>query len=500
MTANTTDRLPLDALPERVREYVAAVSTATQTPVELAAFAALGTAAGACLGAAEVAVPWGTSPLAFYATVALPSGERKSAVLTRVTAPLRAVEAERREAARPEIAAAEARREVLEGERRRAIQGGDLEAAATAAAELALVPPIVTPRFLVDDVTPERLGTLLADHGQTAVIAAESAFFDNIVGGRYSDRGGNLHLVCQAYMGEATSIDRQGAETRHLPEPLLVLMLCVQPHVLAGLVGDSKARAQGLVARMMLARPPSMVGSRHPDPDPVPHGLTTWWDLAIRAMTRMRSGDRLTIEMSAEAEAIFRTLRETHERRLGTFGDLGGIVDWANRHPDRVARLAALFCLLDGHRVIGAEHMAGAVRMGEYLIGEASTILAEAEAVDVPATKHERAVNMVTTMLSAGPVQPADVRAAAKAEGISWKTIENATGPGGEVPVVKTGGPTSMWALNPATPQTPQHRNAPQTPDGMTVCVDPLGHREHQTPSVDHPGWDVCAVCSEVGA
>lgn len=444
----TVRSLPLDALPTRARDFAHAVSVATQTPPELAVFAVLGTAATACLGAAQVAVPWGTSPLALFSMVVLPSGERKSAVLAMVAGPLRRAQRELREEARPKIAAIVARRETLEAQRRQAINQGERERAEELSAEIALLPPAIEPRVLVDDVTPERLGSLIADHGAIGVVAAESAFLDNIVKGRYSDGAGNLHLVCQAYMGEETSIDRQGAESRLLPEPLLVLSLCVQPHVLEALAGDRNARGQGLIGRTMFARPASIVGFREINPPTVPPDLDAWWHGTVRRLFAMRDKARLTIAMDGPAAQAFRDMQGEHERRMRPAGDLSAIPDWAGRHPDRVARIAALLCLLDSGSRISEAHMDGALRIGEYLIDEAVAILGDASrpAMATPLKPYEKAERFIRQLLAPGPMAARDVYSAANEQGISQRTLERATSPGGTVEKVR--GPNGWtWAL-----------------------------------------------------
>jgi replicative DNA helicase len=117
---------PTSALPEWLRKFVDAESTATQTPPDLAAMLALAAVATAVSKKAVVQVKAGYSePLNIYTAVAMNPGERKSAVFSEVVHPIE--EFERAEAKRSaqQIAGAKARKLVLEKELKAALRGTD---------------------------------------------------------------------------------------------------------------------------------------------------------------------------------------------------------------------------------------------------------------------------------------------------------------------------------------------------------------------------------------
>ncbi len=265
---------PVEALPGDVRAWVEAVAAETQTPLDLAAMAALGVLGAAAQGGAVVDCGW-EEELSLFLLVALPSGERKSSILRAAVAPLRELERERSDEAAPGIRELRAKRDVLEVRRRKltkaAGEASEPEKRTVAEAELAEADELlaeigepVAPRLLADDLTPEALGGLLALHGQIAVIAAESAFLDNL-SGRYSENGANLHLLCAAYSGEPTTIDRRNRDPEIIDRPLVSVALTVQPHVLSALIDHPIARAQGLVGRFAYALPVTRLGHRQID-------------------------------------------------------------------------------------------------------------------------------------------------------------------------------------------------------------------------------------------
>lgn len=386
---------PVDALPSDVAEWVSAIAEESQTPTDLAAMGVLGVLSAAAMGAAVVDCGSWTEELPLYLLVAMPSGDRKSTVLRAAVAPLREIERQRRDEAAPEIRELRARRDVLDVRARKltkiAGENADPEKRADAAAELAQVAqerddigePIL-PRLLADDATPEALGGLLAHHPAIAIIAAESALLDNL-SGRYSEGSANLHLVCGAYGGESTTIDRRGRDPETIDRPLLSITLAVQPHVLEALASNETARSQGLVARFACVIPETRLGHREIDaPQAASDVHERWADTVRRVAVQVHSSvgsvsasQGMRIVFGPEASALFRAMRVEHEPRLAEGGDLRPIADWAARHPGRIARIAGLLHLATQEAVepISEATMRDALRIGDYLLAHGLAVL-----------------------------------------------------------------------------------------------------------------------------
>ncbi len=86
-------RFPVDALPDAMAVFVGCVASATQVPADLPGVLVLEALAAAAGGrvVVEPRAGW-VEPTNLYAAVALPPGNRKSAVFQIVTAPLRVAE------------------------------------------------------------------------------------------------------------------------------------------------------------------------------------------------------------------------------------------------------------------------------------------------------------------------------------------------------------------------------------------------------------------------
>ncbi len=392
--ARDVPAFPVDALPADVAGWVRAIAEESQTPTDLAAMSVLGVLSAAAMGVAVVDCGSWTEELPLYLMVAMPSGDRKSTVLRAAAAPLREIERQRRDEAAPEIRELRARRDVLDVRARKltkiAGENADPEKRANAAIELAEVAQErdeigepVLPRLLADDATPEALGGLLAHHPAIAIIAAESALLDNLAG-RYSEGTANLHLVCGAYGGEATTIDRRGRDPETINRPLLSITLAVQPHVLEALASNETARSQGLVARFACVIPETRLGRREIDAPQAARNVHERWAHTVRRVAEQTHSVGLvsvsqgvSITFGREAAALFRALRVEHEPRLAEGGDLRPIADWAARHPGRVARIAGLLHLAtqDASEPIGEATMRSALQIGDYLLAHGLAVL-----------------------------------------------------------------------------------------------------------------------------
>lgn len=285
---------PLDALPPSVGLFAEAVAEETQTPPDLAALVALGVISAASIGGAiEIDCGTWTEEVALYILAVMPSGDRKSAVLRLVVAPLAMIERELRDEAAPQIRDRRTRRDALEARKNKLVRkAGELDdpseraiveaELADVAAQLEAIGEPIPPRLFADDATPEALSGLLAKHGQIAILAAEAALIDNLIG-RYDANGSaNLHLVCHAYSAEPTRVDRRGRDPELLDRPLLAITLTVQPHVLRGLIEHRTARDQGLVGRFAFSIPETHLGRRRTDASRVPHALHERWEEVVR--------------------------------------------------------------------------------------------------------------------------------------------------------------------------------------------------------------------------
>lgn len=402
---------PVDALPESIAAYVTALATQTQTAPDLAALAVLGVLSSVALPARVDCVNYEQETLGLYILAVSPSGDRKSTVLKNVAAPLYRLEKQSREEAKTRKREHEAEREMLQARKQALIRKAskledhDEAWAATqkelqdASERLAAAEEFVNPRMLSDDATPEALAELMSKHERgIAVISAESAIVDNLLG-HYSDKGkANLHVVCKAYEAEGTSTDRRGSTELVIPRPLLAITLFAQPHVLENILGHGTAREQGLVARFILvdASAASYVGHRQIDPPPpkVPRHLHEAWEQTVtKVKTAIATAKPakpanegsaggfagfavqeeqrlLTLTLSPSSKKLLTGVELANEPRQRDGGDLELFRDWIGRHHGRIARIATDLHLAEHNPAepIAAVTMQRAIRIGDYIL------------------------------------------------------------------------------------------------------------------------------------
>ena len=116
--------------------------------------------------------------------------------------------------------------------------------------ELESLKPVHPVRLIVDDVTPEKLVSLMAaNDGKMAVISAEGGLFD-ILAGLYNSNV-NIDPFLKAYTGDSIQIDRQGRPSETIDNPALTMLLMIQPSVLEKIIENGKFNGRGLTARFL---------------------------------------------------------------------------------------------------------------------------------------------------------------------------------------------------------------------------------------------------------
>ncbi|MFB7280141.1 YfjI family protein [Streptomyces hydrogenans] len=379
---------PVDALPDWLAAMTAGVAEETQTPVDLAgclALAVVGTAAGGRLTVA-VRGQW-SEPVNLYTAVALPPGNRKSAVFGLMTKPLLAAEkalieltapqrAEAAAAARISKAAAEkAEKLAANAEAEKLAELTAQAVALSEAAERAVVPS--EPQLVADDVTAESLTTLLAQQdGRISILSPEGEIFE-IIAGRYSGAP-NMGIFLKGHAGDMARVNRQVREAQYIETPAITMGLAVQPDVLDAIGQIKGADGRGLLARFLYSKPESLVGYRNLTPELLaPETAATYaQNLGHLALTLAAWTEPVALTLAPEADAVLLAYQRVTESRLRKDGPLWPIINWASKRDGAVARIAGLLHLATHpedawHRPIAAQTMAAATRLGDYFTAHA---------------------------------------------------------------------------------------------------------------------------------
>ena len=386
--ASTLSAFPTDALSDWLRDYVEAEAEATQTPRALAGILALTVCAVAA--SKVVVVRHGNSwsePTNLYTVAVLLPAMRKSAVVAHMVAPLEDAELALVEAYRPAIAEAREVRRVIEIELKQARKlaskaetakdrAAALEKVKELARELEEYPVPAEPRLVLNDATPEKVASVLAEQGAVAIMSPEGDVFE-MMAGRYSTSGNpNLYVYLAGHAGDSIRVDRVGRDSESVRNPALTIGLTVQPEVLHGLVSKPGFRGRGLLGRFLYVIPATALGRRKIDPPAVPDEVSFNYGHAVRQLLDLsprEDGTRHAVTLSPDANAIFRDFQQEIEYRLADGGDFAGMRDWAGKLAGATLRLAGILHLTDHvedpepwHSEITAETLTRAITLARF--------------------------------------------------------------------------------------------------------------------------------------
>jgi hypothetical protein len=380
--------LPLGDIAPVLRDLVAEVAEATQTPPDVAFMMALAAVSTATVGAFQVEVQRGWfEVLSLYTVAALPSGARKSAVVQMIAAPLVHAEQllalEARAGITEDLTLRQVREDQAQAQRKKAAKSkapedeADLVSMMQALKRMEEDAP-VEPRLLAEDVTAERLAVMMAEQGGAmGVLSAEGTILHTLVD-RYTDSP-NVDLLLKAHPGEPYRVDRMSRPSIHLARTHLGLGLAIQPVILDH-VGEKKLLLRnGFLNRFLFAIPRNLLGTRLLHPAPVSLGVEAAWNHRISALLQagrtQRAQDCLaTCTLTPAAAELLDAFRAHLEPRLHPqLGDLTGITEWASKLPGALVRIAALTTLLEepDARTVEAVAMRHALDLADYLIAHA---------------------------------------------------------------------------------------------------------------------------------
>ncbi len=378
-------RLDVDSLPDSIRDVVGQVSTATETPAEMALTVCLGAIATATMRKWNVVVePEFRQPTNLYLCCIMSPGNRKTAVYRRMFEPIRQHEKRVRQAADSEYRVSAADFEIWEkqcSELKTRISKAAGDEATDMRRELDQmlreVPSVAhKPQLVTDDATPESVCTLLSQNQERLGIAsAEPEVFDLILG-RYS-KGPNLGIWLKGHDGDDHSENRRNRpDPIKLDAPLLSLTIMAQPEAISTAGDNRLMRGRGMLDRFLFLQPPSPVGSRQCVSVPIDESVMHDYN---RRLNRLLETDipvdefgipspRL-LTLSTDAHVAWKTEQLRIERLMADGEPLSVISGWGSKFAAQIARIAAGLHLmsLPDQSEIQRETMQQAILIGRVI-------------------------------------------------------------------------------------------------------------------------------------
>ena len=389
---------PVNRLPDGIKEMVTAIAESLQVPPDMPETAALGVVSACIQGkfAVQVKPDWKEQANLYILVIARPS-ERKSPVLQILTAPLYAYSKEQNFLRGPAIQEYQTKRKIIEGAieslTARASKKGDVGyfEISEKQRELENLKPVHPVRLIADDVTPEKLVSLMAaNDGKMAVISAEGGLFD-ILAGLYS-LNVNIDPFLKAYTGDSIQIDRQGRPSETIDNPALTMLLMIQPSVLEKIIENGKFNGRGLTARFLYSYPMSMIGKgRKFETDPIGEDNKEVYESLLYSLLKIPLGAQPRIlTLSKEAYILFSDWFYWIEDRFNN--EFYKVESWAGKLAGNTARIAGVLHCCQ-HQERGADYpisgkaMQDAIEIAKYFVDHALFIFEKAGETDTQAEK-----------------------------------------------------------------------------------------------------------------
>jgi hypothetical protein len=380
-TQHALPAFPIDALPPAIRDYVLAVAETTQTPVDMSASAVLAILALCQQGKYQIKGKddW-KEPLNLFVVIVAEPSERKSAIISHLLHPVSQYEAEYNTMHSDALEVNKMKKRILE-KRQRAVEDriakgkADMKELEEIAAEVSNFKELAPMRLYVDDVTTEKLTSILSSNGGTAaIVSAEGGIFD-MLSGIYT-KNVNIDVMLKGHSGDTIRVDRIGRNSESIMDPALTVLLAVQPNVLSGMMRNGTFRGRGLTARFMYCLPTSMVGDRKYRSNPIPQEVSHCYEIVIRNLLQEEKPKKPElIRLSPEADRLLEAFSCELESRLKT--EYADIPDWAGKLVGAILRIAGLLCRANNAHcidfmdisesmIVDGQTMAGAIAIGRY--------------------------------------------------------------------------------------------------------------------------------------
>ena len=399
-SADSLPPFPIDCLPSRLRSYVEAVAIHTQTPMDMAAGAALGVLAACLPGKVKVEGNIGHyEQTSLYIFLIAPPGSRKSAVIHAMTAAIEDYEQKYNEGNKTAMRRNKQERESLQRDINRLTR--QLEVKYDTLTELELqhtqdklaeLPEIKPLQIFTDDCTSESMIRLLRDnHGRMSLISAEGGAFDNIVG-RYTKKP-NLDVWLKGICGDTIRVDRINREPDYIRNPALSMIISAQPGVLSELMQSSLLDGRGFLARLFYINIPSAAMPKSFRSAPIPATIREDYDNLIFHLLDLSENEPITLHLAPEAINQMDELCHSVEAYLRN--EHRDMREWGSKYIGLVLRTAGLLHIAaDGAGDIQTETVENAIRIGNYAFHHALyaySILGADETV-------EKALHVVTKL------------------------------------------------------------------------------------------------------
>jgi putative DNA primase/helicase len=402
-----TPDIPATLLPGVFGVFAKALADTAEIPEAMAVMTTLGAISAAVATRFEVAPLSGwAEPVNIYAMVVLPPANNKSLVIRNCMQPIDRWEFNKRLGLEPAICDARSERKnqesQIQSKRGKAAKETDLikqrqlfSEVKALEANLTVVP--VPPQIYLNDVTAESLATAVCEQsGRIALISDEGGIMETM-GGLYSSGHANYDILLKGIDGGRVRLKRKERDLDI--NPILTIVLVVQPQILRNMSDRKALQGRGLVERFLFVLPQSHLGYRTLKGDPIPKHIARSYQDALQNLLDLQPQADDGIEqprrlvLTEDALAAWQLFRHEVEAMLRPDGKLSSCPGWGGKIVGFSLRLAALMHVA-GYGVselkISLDTMQNAIAMARLLIEHALAAFGQMQ--DDQATEDAKAV------------------------------------------------------------------------------------------------------------
>lgn len=247
--------------------------------------------------------------------------------------------------------------------------------------------------LLADDVTTEALVKLLNENNEKIAIASAEGGIFGMMAGRYSTQP-NLDIFLKGFSGESYTSHRVSGRVEMLREPLITLILMVQPTVLTEALNNKEFRERGLMARFLYSMPGSKVGKRRYRTVPIDEKVRKEFHDLIDELLECQTWEHeKVIYLSDEADKLGEEFFNEIETTL--YSEYEDMEDWIGKLYGQTMRIAGILHVVK-YRLgaaevkVEAETMKNAINIGRYYLEHAKAVFILSGMYDSPEVKNAK--------------------------------------------------------------------------------------------------------------
>lgn len=359
---------PVDALPETIKNYVLEVAENLQVSVDMVAVTALEMISTSLQGRFNVNIKSGwNEPLNLFCAIIASPSERKSPVVNLLRKPIIEYEKEENERLKPQIIKSRLTKEALDAKKAKLIKKDtiNLDEISNELLNFKEIKPV---KIFVDDITSEKLSSLLAENNNImSIISCEGGIFETMAG-KYNQNNINIDVFLKGYSGDTLKVDRVSRESEIIENPRLGMLLAIQPSILEEIIRNQQFSGRGLLARFLYCFPTSLVGTRKFKTKEVSNILQEQYEKIVKRGLRMEIGKEKTIYFNDEAKEILENFYNEIESKSAT--EYESIADWCGKLLGNTSRIAGILALINNieTNTINSKDVENAILIARYFL------------------------------------------------------------------------------------------------------------------------------------